>query len=179
MERMKKLGLLVKEISGNRIKTQAQDANSIFVIKYSGLSSPDLSLLRQSLKTVNATLFVVRNNVAKRALKDLGHQELGNTIEEPCGFIFMREEPVGASRVLCDFIKDHEQLKLGGGLFNQKLLSEKDIRVLAKLPSKEVLRAQVVMGLKSPITGLVMVLHQTLRKFVYCLDQIKNKKGGQ
>ncbi len=176
---MKKLGLLVKEISGNRIKDELKGSGSVFVIRYSGISSPDLSALRQSLKTVNASLFVVRNNVAKLALKELGHEALGETIQEPCGFVFVREEPVGVSKVLCDFIKDHEKLKLGGGLFNQEPLTENDIIALSKLPSKEVLRAQVVIAIKSPITGLVMALHQTLRKFVYCLDQIKTKKSGQ
>jgi len=59
-----------------------------------------------------------------------------------------------------------------------KMLDKKDIEMLAKLPVKAVLRAQVVMMLKSPITGVVMVLNQTLRKFVYCLEQIKNKKAS-
>lgn len=173
---MKKLGLLVKEISGNRIKDTLKNSNSLFVIKYSGLSSPDFCALRQSLSGFKASIFVVRNNVAKRALKELGRDALIGTIEGPCGFVFPGEEPVGISRILCDFSKDHEQLKLEGGFLDDRILTKNDIEALAKLPSKEVLRAQVVMGLKSPINGVVMVLHQALRKFVYCLDQVRQKK---
>ena len=175
---MKKLGLLVKEISGNRIKENVKQSGVFFIVKYSGLSSPDLSSLRQSLRGEKASLFVVRNNVAKRTLKDLGHESLLDTINGPCGIIFVGDEPVNVSRLLCNFSKDHESLKLEGGVLMDKLITRKDIEALAKLPSKEVLRAQAVMALKSPITGLVMVLNQTLRKFVVCLEQIKNKKSG-
>lgn len=173
---MKKIGLLVKEISENRIKENLKSLNSVFVIKYSGLKSPDLSTLRQTLKTVNANLFVVRNTIARRALKELGRDNLINAVDGPCGFIFTGDEPVGVSRILCDFTKDHEQLKLEGGLLDNILLTKKDIEALAKLPSKDALRAQVVCGLNAPIAKFVMVLNQTLRKFVYCLDQIKQKK---
>jgi len=175
---MKKLGLLVKEIAGNRIKSEIEKSSSVFLIKYSGLSSPDICSLRQSLRSVNARLFVVRNNVAKRALKDMGHQDLLNSIDGPCGLIFAEVEPVGVSKLLCDFSKEHEHLIIEAGLLKDKNLSKKDIETLAKLPSKEVLRAQVVMGLKAPINGIVMCLSGTLKKFVYCLDQIKNKKNG-
>jgi len=47
---------------------------------------------------------------------------------------------------------------------------------MSKLPSKDVLRAQVVCALNGPIVKVVVVLNQTLKKFVYCLDQIKQKK---
>ena len=47
---MKKIGLLVKEISENRIKNKLKESSSVFIIKYSGLSSPDLSTLRHALK---------------------------------------------------------------------------------------------------------------------------------
>jgi large subunit ribosomal protein L10 len=175
---MKKLGLLVKEISESSIKQNIKDSESVFVIKYSGLSSPDICSLRQALHKANASLFVVRNTIARRALKECNRQDLVKTIDGPCGFVFVKEEPVGVSKILCDFTKDHEPLKLEGGFLQERILDKKDIEALAKLPSIDVLRAQVVGALKSPINGVVMVLSQTLRKFLYCLDQIKNKKGS-
>jgi len=49
---------------------------------------------------------------------------------------------------------------------------------LSRLPAKEILRTQVALALKSPIINLAIVLNQTLKKFVWCLEQIKNKKGN-
>lgn len=175
---MKKIGLLFKENSENRIKTGLKESDSVFIINYSKVSGPDLSSLRQALRGSNASLFVVKNTVARRALKESGLELLVKGIDGPCGLVFAKEEPVGVSRVLCDFTKTHEQLKLQGGSLKDKIIDKTDIEALAKLPSKDVLRAQVVMTLNSPILKLVVVLNQTLKKFVYCLDQIKQKKSA-
>lgn len=176
---MKKLGVLFKEVSENKIKTGLKESNSVFIINYSKVSAPDLSALRQSLRGSNASLFVVKNTVARRALKDSQLEPLIGNIEGPCGLIFSKEEPVNVSRVLCDFTKAHEQLKLQGGALKDKLINKSDIEALAKLPSKEVLRAKVVMSLNSPVSGFVRVLNQTLKKFVYCIEQVKQKKTSQ
>ncbi len=174
---MKKLGSIFREASENRIKDYLKESRSVFVIAYSKLSSPDMSSLRRLLKGAGARVFVAKNSIARRALKDSGLESVVKLIEGPCGLVFIKDEPVASSKALCDFSKDHENLKLAGGFFNDKVLEVKDIQAMAKLPSKEVLRAQVVMGLKFPIVGLVMVLKGNLRKVVYCLEQIRLKKS--
>jgi len=175
---MKKLGFIFRETLGNRIKEHLKGTNSVFIVNYSKLTSFDMSQLRQALKGSRASLYVTKNTVAKRALKESGFEPLANMLEGPCGMVFIQDEPVSASKALCDFSKDHENLKLAGGCLGEKILAAKDIEALAKLPSKEALRAQVVIGLKSPINGLVMVLKGNLRKLVFCLEQIKQKKSG-
>lgn len=174
---MKKISLIFKETSENRIKEAARVSGGVFVVKYSGIKSPDLSALRQSLCGTGASLFVVKNSVARRALKSAGLEPVIKSIDGPCGLIFAKGEPVGCSRVLYDFSKGHEQLKLEGGVMDQKVLLKEDIEAMAKLPSKEMLRVQVVMTLNSPISGLVITLNQVLAKFVYCIDQIRQKKS--
>lgn len=175
---MKKIGLIVKEASESRIKDNLKSASAFFIIKYSGLSSPDLTSLRQSLKGAGANMFVAKNNVARRAFKASGLESVIQAIEGPCGLVFVKEEPVAVTKVLCTFSKDHDKLKLEAGYLEDKVLTQKDIETLAKLPSKEALRAMVVCALNAPILKFAMVLNQTLKKFVYCLDQIKQKKAS-
>jgi len=174
---MKKLGLIFKETSQNRIKNYLKDSNTVLIIKYSGLSSPDLTTLRNNLKNSNATLFIIKNSAGRRALHDSGLEALVDKVEGPCGLVFVKDEPVDTSKVLYNFAKDHEQLKLECGFLKDKIIEKKDIELLARLPSKEILRAQVVMALNAPISGLVMALNQIISKFVYCLDQIREKKA--
>lgn len=176
---MKKIGILFKETSQSRIKNEIGISEAVFIIKYSGITSPDLSNLRQNLLSLRANLFVVKNTVAKRALKGLGLDTVIKLIEGPCGLVFVKDEPVGASRALCNFLKEHEQLKIEGGVLKNKIIEKKDIESMARLPSKEILRAQVVGALNSPIAGLVISLNQILAKFVYCLEQIKNKRESK
>jgi large subunit ribosomal protein L10 len=173
---MKKIGQIVKEASGSRIKDSFKASQGLIVVKYSGVSSPDMSALRKTLKSSGADLFVVKNSIARRAMKELGLDGLIPSIQTPCGMIFFKEEPVDTSRILCAFRKEHEKLVLEGGLLQDKLLTLKDIEVMSTLPSKDVLRAKLVVTLNSPISKFVIVLNQSLKKFVYCLDQIKTKK---
>lgn len=173
---MKKIGLLVRETSENRIKNSFKVSKGLIIVKYSGVASPDMSSLRKTLKSSGADLFVVKNSTARRAMKELGLGDLIKLIQSPCGMIFFKDEPVDASRILCSFRKDHEKLILEGGLLVDKILSLNDIEIMSKLPSKDVLRAQVVCALNGPIFKFVIVLNQTLKKFVYCLEQIKQKK---
>ena len=173
---MIKLGLVFKETSEKQIKDDLKKAQAVFIVKYLGVASSRMSALRQSLTSATAKVLVVKNSVARRALKDCGLEVLVKNIEGPCGIVFAADEPVATSRVLYDFSRGNEHFKLESGFLKDRLLEKKDIEALAKLPGKEVLRAQAVMTLKSPLSGLVMVLAGNLRKLVYCLDQIKNKK---
>ncbi|MFC1805264.1 50S ribosomal protein L10 [Candidatus Omnitrophota bacterium] len=129
-----KLGLLFKETSGKLIKESVKESESVFIVKYPKLASPDLSSLRQSLKGTNARLMVVQNSVARRALKGSEMEDIVKFIEGPCGMVFAKEEPVETCRVLSDFSKKHEELKLECGFFNGAVLEKKDIDILASLP---------------------------------------------
>jgi large subunit ribosomal protein L10 len=173
---VKKIGLIFREVSENRIRNSLKSANSVFVVKYSGLSSPDLTTLRRYLKNARGEFFVVKNTVAKRALKNSELQPLIKSIEGPCGLVFIKDEPVDASRILINFGKDHEQLKVEGGFLGNQPLDKKDIEMMAKLPSKKVLQLRMVMALNSPIVRCVYVLKNSLRKLLICLDKIKEKK---
>ena len=173
---MKKLSTVFKEASETRIKKGLKESEAFFVVKYSKLSGPDLNALRKSLRGIDSEMLVVRNNIARRALKTLENETLLNLVSGPCGFIFAKKEPVEASKVLYNFTKEHENLKLEGGLLKDKLLGASDIVALAKLPSRQVLLTQTVVAMKSPITGLVFVLKGNLRKLAICLNQIKQKK---
>jgi len=175
---MKKLGALFRQGLENRIRAQLKECESVFVINYSKVSSPDLSSLRLSLRSSQARIFVAKNSIARRALKEAGLEGLVKAIDGQCGLVFIKGEPVAASKILCNFIKDHEQLKLQIGLLKDIILEKSDIEAMAGLPSKEVLRAMAVWALKSPVFGIVLVLSSTLKKFVYCLQQVKNKKAG-
>jgi large subunit ribosomal protein L10 len=172
---MKKLSTIFKEASESRIKKGLKDSEAFFVIKYSKLTGPDLNALRKSLRGIDSEMLVVRNNTARRALAGQ-NEALMSFVQGPCGFVFSKKEPVEASKVLFNFTKDHANLILEGGLLKDKLLSSKDIEALAKLPSREVLLTKTAIAMKSPITGFVFVLKGNLRKLVFCLEQVKQKK---
>ena len=173
---MKKIGQLVKETLGGRIKDSFKASQGLIIVKYRGVSSPDMSALRKTLKGFGADFFVVKNSIALRAMQELGLEGLISSIQSPCGLVFFKDEPVDTSRILCAFRKEHEKLILAGGQLQDKLLTLKDIEVMSTLPSKDALRGKLVVALNAPLSKLAIVLSQCLKKFVYCLDQIRQSK---
>ena len=173
---MKKLGLVFKETAQKAVQDNLKKAEAFFILTYSNLSGPDMTTLRQSLRDTQATLFVMKNSVARRAFKSAGLENMAKLIEGPCGLVCVREEPVSVSKVLYNFHKAHEGLKLEAGFLQDKLLNKEDIVVLAKLPSQGVLRQQLAGILYSMLSGLVYTLKGNLNKLVYSLEDLKNKK---
>jgi ribosomal protein L10 len=77
---MKKIGQLVKETSGSRIKDSFKASQGLIIVKYLGVSSPDMSNLRKTLKGSGADLLVVKNSIARRTMKVLGLEGLIQSI---------------------------------------------------------------------------------------------------
>jgi large subunit ribosomal protein L10 len=173
---MKRLGAILRQTLQNRIKDQVGASDSLIIISYAKLSSPDITNLRKSLKEARATIFVAKNSITKKALQSVGRDALIAHIDGPCGLVFCKDEPVDISRVLCNFAKDKQDLKIRGGYMKENVLTAADIEALSKLPSRDVLRAKVCGALKAPLCGMVMVLKGNLQKLVLCLEQIKNKR---
>jgi large subunit ribosomal protein L10 len=84
---------------------------------------------------------------------------------------------VKAAKALIDFSKENESLQLRGGVIKGQKLAAENIAALAKLPSKEMLLGMAVSGFASPITGFLTALNQVILKFVWVIEEIKNKKG--
>jgi len=171
---VKKLGLLFRESSERLIKDSLKDAQNLFIINYSKVSSPDLSNLRQVLRNSKARLFMVKNSVARRALKDIG-QDAVKTIEGPCGLVFVKDDPVETCKILYKFLRDHEQFKVESGYLKDRVLEKKDIEALAKLPAKGALRAELVAVINSPLSRLTTVFKHNLNTLTSYLEQRKDK----
>ena len=94
------------------------------------------------------------------------------------GVSFSGKDIVATAKVLVNFSKANNKFKIKGAVVDGKVMTIDQVKALASLPSREVLLSQVVGGIKSPITGFVNTLGGILRKFVYAVAAIKDKKQG-
>ncbi|MDD5045085.1 MAG: 50S ribosomal protein L10 [Candidatus Omnitrophica bacterium] len=158
------------------IKDNLKDIPGLFIIDYSGVSAADMNVLRESLRKTKSRLLVAKNSIIKRAFSGTDNEGLSALIEGPSSIVFTKDDPAASAKVLYDFRKEHESLKLKVGLLKDKVLDTKAIEALAKLPSRNVLVAKAVGGMKAPLSSFVYVLSGNLRKLLYILDSVKNKK---
>ena len=171
---MAKLGLIIKQETERILSGKLQKSDSFLLINYSGLSASDLNVLRNSLSNTDSSLMVIKNSVGKRIFKP--YQDLYSLINGPCGIIFVHKDLISISQVIYNFIKTKPSLEVKAGWLKNRVLTEKEIEGLSKIPSLLALQSRLAGGLKSPIVGFVFGLKQILNKIVWALEQIKDKK---
>jgi large subunit ribosomal protein L10 len=146
---------------------------------YRGLSMAEMTNLRGKLREAGIEYRVVKNSLAQLAAKNLGMDELAGTFEGPVAVAFGFGEITGAAKVLTDYIRTTKSiLNIKGGFLEDRVLSSADVSNLAKLPSREVLIAQVMAGMQSPIYGLVNVLAGPIRGIMGVLQARINQLEG-
>ncbi len=119
---------------------------------------------------------VAKNTLLRRAAKDAGLEELNSVLEGSTAVAISKRDYVAASKILCEFAKEHEFFKIKSGFIDDSVIDAKEIQNLAKLPSREVLVAQVLGGLNAPIAGFANVLAGTMRGLVVALNAIAQKQ---
>jgi len=149
---------------------------SVTLVEFPGLSVNDVTEFRAKLRDVQGELKVSKNTLFRIAIKGTEAEPLLESFQGPNAAVFAYEDPVQVAKVIMDFAKDHEALKVRNGILNGKLMDAAGIEALSKLPSREVLIAQMLSVLVATPTNLVQVLSGIPRKFLYALRAIEEQK---
>ena len=177
---MEKFGKKCKNHIMEEIMADIKARPNIFITNYMGLSTQEMEALRNELCTKGTTsYFVVKNSLTKKVFEKLNLNEATGCLEGGVGLGLAGDDIIAPCKVLAKFSKAHDNLKIKAAVLDGKFLPAARIIEMANLPSKEVLLAMVLGGMKAPITGLVFTLSGILKKFVYCVDAIKKQKESK
>lgn len=162
------------------LREKIQKAKSVVFVDYQGLSSNKANEFRDKISEQNADVTIARNTLFKIALTEEGYntEKLTEGLDGQNAAIFAYEDAVSPLKAIVDFAKKLELPKLKVGFIDGIFADAAKLQILSDLPSKEQLLAQVVGGLKSPLSGFVNVLGGPQRNLVYALNAIKEKKEG-
>ena len=168
---------LEKELMLTQLLETVKASDYIFFARFKGISVNDMSSLRRRLEKAADKCLVVKNSVARLVLDRANIKDAVQFLEGSVLLATGKREPQQVSKILVEFAKDKENFELKGVFINQSVFQKQFIQELAKLPSREVLLATVVAGIKAPITNFVVELGQLTRSLVCVLDQIQKKKA--
>ncbi|MBF0103687.1 MAG: 50S ribosomal protein L10 [Deltaproteobacteria bacterium] len=163
----------------DRLKERFSGAMLAILTDYKGLSVAKLTDLRRKLRANQATYKVVKNRLAKIAVKDTPLGELGSHFVGTTAIALSKTNPTGPAKVLIDYAKTEELLKIKAGYLDGKIIGINEISSLANLPSKEELIAKLLGSLNAPATNLVSVLSQIPRQLVTVLSAIRDQKENK
>ena len=131
-------------------------AGAVVVTHYLGLTVAELTDLRGRLRKEGAALKVVKNRLAQKALNGAG--EGANALFKGPVAIAYAPDPVSAAKVTTQYAKDNEKFVVVGAIMGETVLDAKGVDALAKLPSLDQLRAQILGLIQAPATRLAGVV---------------------
>ncbi len=159
-----------------KIHEKAKDATVAIVANFKGMSVESMETLRKKVKEQNIYFQVVKNTLARIALKDTPHEILKDHFRDCCAIAFGYDDPVVAAKILVEHAKGEKNFEIRFGAFEGSFLEADKIEALSKLPGKQELLAQLLGLLNTPPTNLVCLLSNLLRGLLYALNGIKDKK---
>lgn len=170
-----------KETKANLIQNLADSlakSKASFLVDYKGMNVEQVTTLRKQLNEVGATMKVVRNTLALRALSDhkAANDALGPKLVGTNAFIFAFEEASGPAKTVSAFAKEVEQFSFKAGIMGETVLDSNRLTYLSTLPGKDELRAKLLGTLQAPMSGFVRVLNAVPGGFVNVLNAYKNKQ---
>lgn len=166
-----------KESVVSQLRDNFSHSEAAFLIEYRGLTVHQLERLRGDLRQKGGSFKITKARLMKLAVDGLdGQQDLTPFFKEQVGLVFATKETPTVAKVLKDFAKQHEALKLIVGCLDKKILQKDDVLRIASLPTREVLLAQLAGTMNAPISNLASVLNLMIVRLVWVLKQIEDQK---
>jgi len=131
--------------------------DSVMIAQYQGLKVTELDELRKELRNKGILFKITKNRITKIAIKETQVKDLEKYFTGPTAAA-ISSDPITTAKILTKFAKSHEKLKIVAGFMDGKVLDEKEVAIIATLPSLEEARAQIIGILASPAQKLVSIL---------------------
>ncbi len=171
-----------KEVIVAELAEKVSRAKAMIFTNYQGMTHVQLEHLKKGLRTLHAEVVIAKNSLLSLAIEkekriEEAAQEKKKSLQGPTGTLFIYEDIVAPIKELAKIMRTLKLPTIKFGIVDGKLLADNEVMRLSTLPTREVLLAQLVGGLKSPIYGLHRALNWNIQKLVMTLQQIKDLKA--
>jgi large subunit ribosomal protein L10 len=154
------------------IKERIASAEAVFVAEYAGLSVGEQQKLRRGLRAAEGEFRVVKMTLARRAVSELGHDDLLEMLVGPTGLAFASGDATAAAKALRDFSRDHQRLVIKGGLLGSEVLPPERVTQLADIEPREVLLARIAGAFQAPMAAMAGLLAAMPRALATMVQQL-------
>ena len=146
-----------KKVYVEEMKKNFTSNESVMIAQYQGLNVTELDELRKELRNKGILFKITKNRITKIAIKETPVKDLEKYFTGPTAAA-ISSDPITTAKILTKFAKSHNKLKIVAGFMDGKVLDQKEVAIIATLPSLEEARAKIVGILATPAQKLVSIL---------------------
>ena len=153
-----------KEEEVKKLAEKMQKSSLILLTDYRGINVADVTELRKKLREANGSYNVIKNNITRRALAECKIEGLDEFLVGPTAVIMSEEGYLDSLKAIYEYSKNNDFYKIKAGVIDGKVVPCDELIALAKLPSREVLIAQLAGALLGNISKLAVALDQVAKQ---------------
>ena len=165
-----------KEKFVSDMKARLERAEGIFLVDYQGLNVESINRLRRELKKTDTEFMVVKNRLAKLASQGTDTASIAEYFAGPCAFAITYDDIVVPAKLLVDFSRENEHLKIKAGQIEGKPIDDQAIKRLAELPNRDALLGKALSAMQAVSTSFLNVLNGIIVNLLNVLRAIESKK---
>ena len=166
-----------KEAELQLLEGMFHGADAAILIDYKGINVPQVTELRRELKKASASYKVVKNTLAKRALKGTAFESLSAHFEGTTAIAYTGSDPVALAKTLTTFMKGAPMLQIKAAVVQGQAIKAAEVTELANMPGKPELYAKLLFLMQAPATNLVRVLSAVPRDLVNVLANAEKARA--
>ena len=158
-----------------KVSAEVAKAQAIVVAEYRGLEVGNMTELRRQARNAGVYLRVLKNTLARRAVKDTPFEKLSDQMVGPLIY-GMSSDPVATAKVMNEFAKANDKLVIKAGAMPNSLISSAEVKALANMPSRDELIAKLLGTMQAPVAQFVRTLNEVPSRFVRTLAAVRDAK---
>jgi large subunit ribosomal protein L10 len=161
-----------------RLAEQLSQSPNLYLTDFTGIAVKPMTELRSKMRSAGVQYLVVKNTLALRALEKAAVTGIQDVFAGPTAFVFAGEDPLGAAKLLAEFQREHEGLKVKAGLVDGQPVSAGEVKRLASLPSRDQLLGQALGLLQAPLQGFLGAVDGLLYQMVGAIETLRAERAA-
>lgn len=155
---------------------QIKESDALFLTNFKGLTFPEITEVRTSVKAQGSDFKVVKNTLLKIALNNNEITDLDEYLKEPTSCAIVKGDVAAVAKEIKKYSKEFDKFEIKAGYLDGNTLTADDVNVLADLPSRDELLAKMLGSINAPVTNFVSLMANIPRSLLNVLTAVKDNK---